>query len=80
MYALRRGVGGLSSGTRVTLLSCPTVEPVRVRTLTPLPHYQVRKWRDQNGQSHLETFTTSSGHVEVEVPIDYLVRLRPRVR
>lgn len=80
MYALRRGVGGLSSGTRVQVLSVPTVEPVRVRTLTAIPRYQHRRWVDRDGTRHEESIELARTHVEAEVPMDYLVLLRPQSR
>lgn len=80
MYALARGVKGLSSGTRVQLLSWPNIEPVRVRTLSPLPRYQERTWIDHNGQKHREQVEIKREYVEVEVPIDWLVALRPNTR
>jgi hypothetical protein len=80
MYALRRGVDGLSAGTRVSLLSSPTVNPVRVRTLSKVPTMMHRSWFDQNGQQHHEAINIGGGYVEVLVPFDNLVKLRERSR
>jgi hypothetical protein len=76
MYALRLGVDGLSAGTRVNVLSNPTIDPVHVRTLTKVPKCVHRAWFDQDGQQHHETITVSESFVELRVPHDCLVKLR----
>ena len=80
MYALLRGVDGLSAGTRVDLLSHPMVNPVLVRTLTPVPKMIHRSWFDNDGTQHHESVKVSEALVELLVPRDNLVKLRKHTR
>jgi hypothetical protein len=80
MYALLRGVDGLSAGTRVEILTHPIVSPVRVRTMGKIPTVINKRWKDQYGITHSETVVVASQFVEVETPCDNLVKLRARTR
>jgi len=80
MYALLRGVDGLSAGTRVDVLSNPIVTPVHVRTIGKVPTVAYKRWKDQYGVTHSDSFIVSQKYVELEVPCDNLVKLRARTR
>lgn len=80
MYALLRGVDGLSAGTRVAVLSNPEVSPVVVRTLTKVPKFVHRSWFDNDGMQHHESIPVSASFVELQVPHTNLVKLRERTR
>jgi hypothetical protein len=62
------------------VLSHPTINPVRVRTLTKIPKLAHRAWRDQDGIQHHEAVIVSSSYVETLVPYDNLVKLREQSR
>ena len=80
MYALLRGVDGLSAGTRIDPLSNPTVNPVLVRTSGKIPTVANKRWKDQYGVTHSDSVVVAASYVELETRCDNLVKLRARTR